>query len=51
MRRSPLELDFITPPRRSLWLGLLLLAIALGVAAHLVLRLRDARDQDRKSVV
>ena len=45
MKRSRLELDFVVPPRRSLWLGLLLLAVALGIAADLVLRLQNARDE------
>jgi hypothetical protein len=40
-----LELDYVVPPRRSLWLGLLLLAIALGVAADLVKRFTAARDE------
>jgi hypothetical protein len=45
MTRSQLELDFVVPPRRPVWLGLLLLVVALGVATDLALRLRDARDE------
>ncbi len=40
-----IELDYVVPPRRPLWLGLLLLAIALGIAADLVKRLGAARDE------
>jgi Tfp pilus assembly protein PilN len=40
-----LELDYVVPPRRPLWLGLLLLAIALGIAADLVKRFGVARDE------
>ena len=43
MKRATLQLDFIRPPRRALWLGLLLLVLALGIASHLVLRWQDAR--------
>jgi Tfp pilus assembly protein PilN len=45
MSRPRLELDYVVPPRRSLWLGLLLLAIALGVAADLIARFSAARDE------
>lgn len=45
MRRARIELDFIVAPRRSVWLGLLLLTVALGVAADLVLRLQNARNE------
>jgi hypothetical protein len=48
MKPSPLQLDFIQPPRRPVWLGLLLLAIALGVAAELVLRWQDTRGELRR---
>jgi Tfp pilus assembly protein PilN len=40
-----LELDYVVAPRRPLWLGLLLLAIALAVAADLVKRFGAARDE------
>lgn len=39
MRR--LELDFIAPPRRPLWPGVLLLALALAVASALGVRYRS----------
>jgi Tfp pilus assembly protein PilN len=40
-----LELDYVVPPRRPMWLGLLLLAVALGITAHLVQRFGAARDE------
>jgi hypothetical protein len=45
MSRKRLELDFVAPPRRPLWLGLLLLAVALAIGGDLALRLRDARQE------
>jgi Tfp pilus assembly protein PilN len=45
MKTAPLQLDFIRPPRRPLWLGLLLLAVALGFAAELALRWQTARSE------
>lgn len=43
MKHARLELDYIGAPRRSPWLGLLLLAAALGIGGDLILRYRDAR--------
>ncbi len=40
-----LELDYVVAPRRPLWLGLLLLAVALGIAVDLVKRFGAARDE------
>lgn len=45
MKAAPLQLDFIRPPRRPLWLGMLLLALALGLAAELVLRWQATRGE------
>jgi hypothetical protein len=39
------ELDYIAPPRRPLWPGLVVLALSLAVAAHLAARYRDARHE------
>ncbi len=38
-----LELDYIAPRRRSHWIGLTLLGIALIIATHMVLRYREAQ--------
>ena len=43
MRSARIELDFVVPRRRPLWLGLLLLAVATGIGADLVLRWRDTQ--------
>jgi hypothetical protein len=43
MKPRRVELDYIAPPRRSAWLGALVLALSLAVAAQLVVRYRDAR--------
>lgn len=45
MKRSRLELDYVVPPRHPAWLGLLLLALALGIGTDLVLRFVSARDE------
>ncbi len=45
MKRDLLELDYVAPPRRPVWLGLLLLVIALGTSADLALRFIDARSE------
>jgi len=45
MSCKPLELDFVAPPRRPLWIGLLLLAVTLAIGGDLALRLRDARQE------
>ncbi len=38
-----LNLDYLAAPRRTRWIGYALLAVSLAVAAHLLLRYRDAR--------
>lgn len=43
MRRSPLELDLVAPPRRPRWLGYLVLAASLLVANEMFTRMRDAQ--------
>lgn len=43
MKPRPLELDYIAPRRRPRALGLLILALALGLGAHLVARYRDVQ--------
>jgi Tfp pilus assembly protein PilN len=48
MKRSALQLDFIQPPRRPLWLGMILLALALALAAELALRWQATREQTRR---
>ena len=48
MSRSQLELDFVAPPRRPLWIGLLLLAVAMAIGGDMALRLRDARQELRR---
>ncbi|MBX9904080.1 MAG: hypothetical protein K2Y31_06975 [Burkholderiales bacterium] len=45
MKRALLELDYVAPPRRSVWVGLFLLAMALGTSADLALRYIDARSE------
>jgi len=45
MKPVPLQLDFIRPPRRPLWPGLLVLAIALGIAAEMGLRWQNTRGE------
>lgn len=47
MKRTLIELDFIRPPRRPLWFGLLLLALALALAGHFLLRWQAARNELR----
>jgi hypothetical protein len=44
MKRFRVELDYVVPPQRPAWIGLLLLTVALGIAVDLVLRYRNARD-------
>jgi len=46
--RPPLQLDFVAPPGRSRVAGMLVLAAALGLASHLVLKYRDAQDRLRQ---
>ena len=48
MKPAPLQLDFIQPPRRPMWLGLVLLALTLGIAAELALRLHEVRTELRR---
>jgi hypothetical protein len=43
MKPRPLELDYIASPRRVPWLGILLLALSLGVAGELMVRYRDTQ--------
>jgi hypothetical protein len=43
MTPARLELDYIAPRRRSLWLGVLVLAVSLCVAAAMFLRYREVR--------
>jgi len=38
-----LELDYVAPARRARWIGVLLLAVSLFIAADLVLRYREAQ--------
>ena len=45
MKHKRLELDYVVPPRRPVWLGLLLLAVALGIAADLALRFSSAQGE------
>jgi len=45
MRRAPLQLDLVAPPRRSRWLGYLVLAGSLLVANEMFMRMREAQDQ------
>lgn len=49
MKPPPLQLDFIRPPRRPLWLGLLLLAVAVGIATQLAIRWQDTRAELRRA--
>jgi len=43
MKPERLQLDYIAPLRRPRWIGLLLLAVSLGIAGDLVLRYREAQ--------
>jgi hypothetical protein len=43
MKPRRVELDYIAAPRRPLWLGIVVLAVALGVAAELLGRYRDTQ--------
>lgn len=43
MKPRRLELDYIAAPRRPLWLGVLVLAVSLGIGAELFARYRDAQ--------
>jgi hypothetical protein len=43
--RPSLQLDFVAPRRRSRLAGIMVLALALGLAAHLVLKYRDTQDR------
>ncbi|MGH8688431.1 MAG: hypothetical protein ACREVQ_12070 [Burkholderiales bacterium] len=44
MNAPRLELDYVAAPRRARWLGVLVLAAGLALAALSVARYRDARD-------
>jgi Tfp pilus assembly protein PilN len=43
MKPRRLELDYVASPRRPLWLGVLVLAAALGIGAELFARYHDAQ--------
>lgn len=43
MKPRRLELDFVAPPRRSRWIGYVLLAVSLLIAGDMVYRYRDAQ--------
>src|SRR5687768_17680076 len=43
--RARLQLDFVAPRKRSRLAGIVVLAAALGLAAHLVLKYRDTQDR------
>jgi hypothetical protein len=43
MKPHRLELDYIATARRPVWPGLVVLALSLALAMHLVIRYRDAR--------
>jgi Tfp pilus assembly protein PilN len=43
MKPRRLELDYVATPRRPLWLGMLVLAAALGIGAELFARYQDAQ--------
>jgi hypothetical protein len=45
MTPRPLELDYIAPPRRPVWIGLAVLGVSLAVAAGLVLRYGEAQQE------
>jgi hypothetical protein len=45
MKRAALQLDLVAPPRRTRWLGYLLLAGSLLVASEMFLRLRETQAQ------
>jgi hypothetical protein len=45
MKPRPLELDYIAPPRRPVWVGLAILGISLAIAAGLVLRYGEAQQE------
>jgi Tfp pilus assembly protein PilN len=43
MNPARLELDYLAPPRRPAWPGVVLLALSLALGAYLLERYRDAR--------
>lgn len=43
MKPRRVELDYIVAPRRPLWLGVVVLAVALGLGAELLARYRDTQ--------
>ncbi|HEX4927851.1 MAG TPA: hypothetical protein VFV74_07600 [Burkholderiales bacterium] len=45
MRPPRLELDYLAPPRRTAWPGLVVLALSAALAAHLFVRYHDARQE------
>lgn len=44
MKPARLELDYLAPPRRAAWPGVLVLAASLALGAYLFERYRDARE-------
>ena len=45
MNRAPLSLDFVAVTRHTPWLGLLLLAVALGIAVYLVVSYQHTQSE------
>ena len=43
MKAARLELDYLAPPRRAVWPGVLVLVISLGLGAHLGVRYHEAK--------
>jgi Tfp pilus assembly protein PilN len=43
MKALRLELDYLAPPRRAVWPGIAILAVALALGAHLGLRYGEAK--------
>lgn len=43
MKPRPLELDYIAPRRRPLWLGAVILGVGLGLGAVLLMQYRDTQ--------
>ena len=45
MKPARLELDYLVPPRRAAWPGIVVLALSLALGAWLLERYRDARQE------
>jgi hypothetical protein len=45
MKPRRVELDYLAAPRRPLWVGVVVLAVALGIGAALLARYRDAQHE------